>query len=136
MDKDAVDKVEQIQNLLNNEETAGKVKDIINALTANMGDSKSTSNDNPGTDILKNLPEDFLSGNKSNIESMMKIKGILDVLNDSNDSGVNLINALKPFLSNTRKTKAAKCINLLQVSKLTKMMKNKNGLEDLFNGRQ
>jgi conjugal transfer/entry exclusion protein len=132
MDNNALNKVDQIQDLLNDEQTMLKVKNLMDSLTSGSESTNDTTSNN-SSDL--NFSQDFLNGKAGDIQNFLKIKNVLDVVSNDNDKNITLINALKPFLSTTRKSKAAKCINFIQISKLTKLLKSKNGLGDLFNGR-
>jgi len=132
MDDNVLNKVDQIQDLLKDEQTMTKVKNLMDSLMSSSETTDDTTS-NDSNDL--NLPNEFLKGKAGDIQNLLQIKNILDVVGNDNDKNITLINALKPFLSTTRKSKAAKCVSFLKVSKLTKLLKNKNGLGDLFNGR-
>ena len=61
------------------------------------------------------------------IETIMKIKSIMDAFNNQNDKDSNLLYSLKPYLRKSRQDKLDQYINILKVSQVSKLFKNGNG---------
>lgn len=68
------------------------------------------------------------SSTSSNIDfdMIMKMKSIMDSLNNSNDQDSKLLYSLKPYLRKSRQAKLDQYINILKISQISKMF-NKKG---------
>ena len=56
--------------------------------------------------------------------TMMKMKSIMENMNNRNDPRANLLYSLKPYLRDTKKDKLDQYVNLLNVSKIADLMNN------------
>ena len=65
--------------------------------------------------------------NNFNIDmnTIMKMKSIMDNMNNKNDPRANLLYSLKPYLRDSKKSKLDQYVNLLNISKIAEAM-NKN----------
>ena len=65
--------------------------------------------------------------NNFNIDmnTIMKMKSIMDNMNNKNDPRANLLYSLKPYLRDSKKNKLDQYVNLLNISKIAEVM-NKN----------
>ena len=72
------------------------------------------------------------SGNNNNfnidMNTIMKMKSIMENMNNKNDPRANLLYSLKPYLRDSKKDKLDQYVNLLNVSKIADVM-NKNNNE-------
>ena len=64
----------------------------------------------------------------SNIDmnTILKMKSIMDKMNNSNDPRSNLLYSLKPYLREGRKEKIDQYANLLNIAKMTELFKDTN----------
>ena len=78
-------------------------------------------------DALKNLLGS-VSGSDSNEavsqESETNVQNIMSALNQNNDRRITLLNALKPYMRGQRAEGIDRAIRLLQISKLSEIMRN------------
>lgn len=67
------------------------------------------------------------NGNNFNLDmnTIMKMKSIMENMNNKNDPRANLLYSLKPYLRDSKKEKIDQYVNLLNVSKIADFM-NKN----------
>ena len=67
------------------------------------------------------------NSNNFNIDmnTIMKMKSIMDNMNNKNDPRANLLYSLKPYLRDSKKSKLDQYVNLLNISKIAEAM-NKN----------
>jgi hypothetical protein len=90
--------------------------DSIESLLENMPDQVK--------DILKDLgkkeetPNLHQNANPKNLEMLVKIKGIMDRVDNSRDHRMELIHAMSPFLRESRQDKASKFLKALRLTKL------------------
>ena len=59
------------------------------------------------------------------MNTIMKMKSIMDNMNNKNDPRANLLYSLKPYLRDSKKNKLDQYVNLLNISKIAEVM-NKN----------
>lgn len=80
--------------------------------------NKNTTNTNSNTNIF-----DF-----SNIDmnTILKMKSVMEKMNTKNDPRTNLLYSLKPYLREERKDKLDQYANLLNVAKIAELLKNDN----------
>lgn len=128
------------------------VKQMMNNLQNNSNSQNSgggaTSSANSAPDLnnilskvspemLNNLGSMLNSNNQSNqnssqngnfnldMNTIMKMKSIMENMNNKNDPRANLLYSLKPYLRDGKKDKLDQYVNLLNVSKIADLM-NKN----------
>ena len=81
----------------------------------NTNNSKEPKNDNASSSL------------NVDIETIIKIKKILDQLNKKDDPRSNLLLSLKPYLKKSRKEKVEQYIQFLNISKLLDIFNNASG---------
>ena len=128
------------------------IKQMMNNLQNNShsqnsnGNSASSANSAPdlnnilskvSPEMLNNLGSMLNSNNQSNqnssqngnfnldMNTIMKMKSIMENMNNKNDPRANLLYSLKPYLRDGKKDKLDQYVNLLNVSKIADLM-NKN----------
>lgn len=92
--------------------------EMLNNLTSmlNSKDSnKNTSNSNINTQSNFNL----------DMNTIMKMKSIMEKMNNNNDPRANLLYSLKPYLRDSKKDKVDQYVNMLNITKIAEFM-NKN----------
>ncbi len=137
-----------LDNLNFDENTINKLKDMMNKGELNDVMSKISP------EMLQNFSSmmgnnggsnNFNNGNNSNngfdfsqldMNTIMKMKSVMDKLNTSNDPRSNLLQSLKPYLREERKSKVDQYANLLNVAKIADLFKdsNSNNKESPGNG--
>ena len=87
------------------------INNLSNMLNSNNRDSSQ------GTSQANNFNLDM--------NTIMKMKSIMENMNNKNDPRANLLYSLKPYLRDSKKDKLDQYVNLLNVSKIAELM-NKN----------
>lgn len=128
------------------------IKQMMNSLQNNSNTTNSTSSTNSTPDLnnilsqvspemLNNLGSMLNSNNQSSqnpsqggnfnldMNTIMKMKSIMENMNNKNDPRANLLYSLKPYLRDNKKDKLDQYVNLLNVSKIANFM-NKNDNEN------
>ena len=107
-------------NELNN--LLGQVSpEMINNLTSMLNSSSqnaNTENSNSGSTNNGNFNLDM--------NTIMKMKSIMENMNNRNDPRANLLYSLKPYLRDSQKDKLDQYVNLLNVSKIAELMNKDN----------
>ena len=82
---------------------------------------------NLGNMLNSNNSQSNENSNNFNIDmnTIMKMKSIMDNMNNKNDPRANLLYSLKPYLRDSKKSKLDQYVNLLNISKIAEAM-NKN----------
>ena len=103
--------------------------DMVNNLFNMLKNSNNSQNNNSDTNF-ENTSNDKYSNNFSNsssassnsngidIETIMKMKSIIDKMNVKDDPRSNLLQSLKPYLKDSRRAKVDQYIQLMNMSKV------------------
>ena len=120
------DDIKQMMNNLQNNSSSNSTPDLNNILSQ------------VSPDMLNNLGNMLNSNNQSNqnssqngnfnldMNTIMKMKSIMDNMNNKNDPRANLLYSLKPYLRDSKKDKLDQYVNLLNVSKIADIMNQNN----------
>ena len=103
--------------------------DMVNNLFNMLKNSNNSQNNNSDTNF-ENTSNDQYSNNFSNsssassnsngidIETIMKMKSMIDKINVKDDPRSNLLQSLKPYLKDSRRAKVDQYIQLMNMSKV------------------
>ena len=103
--------------------------DMVNNLFNMLKNSSNSQNNNSDTNFEKTSNDQY-SNNFSNsstassnsngidIETIMKMKSIIDKMNVKDDPRSNLLQSLKPYLKDSRRAKVDQYIQLMNMSKV------------------
>lgn len=134
-----------MSNMNFDENTINKLKDMMNkgelnnvisqippemiqnfsSMMSNNKDSNNSNNSNSNTQDNQNTNTSF-DFNNIDMNTILKMKSIMDKMNNSNDPRSNLLYSLKPYLREERKQKVDQYANLLNVAKMAELFKNTN----------
>lgn len=134
-------------NKLNSVIKGGNVSDLISQIPPdvlanfssmmNNNNNNSTNNSNKtenNKDLNNSNNSDNNTGNNNNsfnfnnidMNTMLKMKSIIDKMNNSNDPRSNLLASLKPYLRDNKKQKLDEYANLLNFAKIAEILNNDN----------
>ena len=125
-----------IKNFSNSNIDMNKVNEILNSLSSSDKSSSSnnstqntSSNSKNNTSSSSNTSNNSSNSNNNiDINTMLKIKEIMDKINSTHDDKrSHLLMALKPFLRESRQVKLDQYMKLLDIAPLLEMFKNDNG---------
>lgn len=93
----------------------------VNTTSNNFMNNSTSSNSSNNQNVNNNF--DF-----SNIDmnTILKMKSVMDKMNNANDPRSNLLYSLKPYLRDERKAKVDQYANLLNVTKIAELFNNMN----------
>ena len=94
------DMVNNLFNILNNSNASNNANSSSDS--SNSNDSQSSENNTSGIDI----------------ETIMRMKSIIDKMNVKDDPRANLLQSLKPYLKESRQSKVDQYIQLMNMSKV------------------
>ena len=110
------DMIDNLVNMLKN-------SNLNNNTSSNSNNEKSVDSNN------SNQQNNSNSFNNLDLDTIMKIKSVIDSLNTQNDRNSNLLYSLKPYLRKSRQDKLDQYINILKISQVQKLFNNKLGDE-------
>ena len=150
MSDDMSDVFNNIKSMMDNGNLPDNIQEIVNNIknsnTSNNtenNNSNSTSNNinmdlnkispemiNTLSSLLNSTSNEKTSNNDTNSESsidintILKMKTIIESMNQKNDPRANLLYSLKPYLRENKKNKLDQYVNLLKMTKIADIMKN------------
>ncbi len=105
--------IQNFSSMLNQNTNSNNSQNLNNTATNTNNFNSSNTNNN----------FDF---SKIDMNTILKMKSIMEKLNDSNDPRSNLLYSLKPYLREEKKEKLDQYANLLNVAKIADLLKNDN----------
>lgn len=128
------DNIKQMMNNLQNDSTNtskqnsnNDLNNILNQISPEMINNLSSVLNSNQNNFQQNSKEESSQNGNFNLDvnTIMKIKSIMDNMNNKNDPRANLLYSLKPYLRDSKKDKLDQYVNLLNISKIADLM-NKN----------
>ena len=100
--------------------------------SGNAGNTESSenyeSNGNDGNSSTSGTSNHSNNSNfdfsKLDMNTILKLKSVMEKMNDKNDPRYNLLYSLKPYLRHTRQDKLDQYVNLLNFTKVADILKN------------
>lgn len=120
----------------NMDDLFANVKKMVDS--GNIPDDIKQMMSNVSPEMVNNLGNMMNSNNQSNqtssqdgnlnldMNTIMKMKSIMENMNNKNDPRANLLYSLKPYLRDSKKDKLDQYVNLLNVSKIAEFMNQNN----------
>ena len=99
----------------------------IAEIVSNNSTPSSGKNNTQTQNSSSNDSRNDSSTNNIDFDTILKIKSIIETLNQSNDPRSNLLYSLKPYLRENRQKKIDQYVNLLKITKITDLFKNEKG---------
>ena len=113
------------------------IKNFSNMMQSNTNSTESTSqthNDSKNTEKSDNLDSSANSNtfdfSNIDINTMMKIKSVMEKMNHSSDPRSNLLQSLKPYLRDEKKSKLDQYSKLLDMTTLMELFNQNNNKEN------
>lgn len=103
MSEDLSDLINNVKSMIDSGNIPDNMKEILNSVS-------SGSNSSSISDV--------------DVETILKIKKVMDNINQKNDPRANLLYSLKPYLRESRKSKLDQYVNLLNMTKIVDLMNN------------
>lgn len=117
--------INQLQQMLNSEDGAQKLNDMVSAIGGMFG-GNSTSDDAVKTE-KENMSSDH-NDTTVNLDFILKAKDMFDKVNHQKDDKTALLNALRPYMRPERMEKLDMIIKLVSLTKLGAVMGDMKGL--------
>ena len=101
----------------------GAHQNTQNSNNTNANNTNNTPNGHNSGNNGNNMDFDF---SKIDMNTILKMKSIMEKLNNSNDPRSNLLYSLKPYLRENKKEKLDQYANMLNIAKIADLLKNDN----------
>lgn len=130
--------VNKLKDMMNN----GELNDVISQIPPEMIQNFSSMMSQNKQDTSKNTSNNSSNSSNNNgnfdfsqidMNTILKMKSVMEKLNNSNDPRSNLLYSLKPYLREEKKGKLDQYANLLNVAKIADLFKD-NNKENPHNG--
>ncbi len=110
------------------------IQNFSSMMSQNQGNSSTNTNSsNTSNNMNNNNNNGNFDFSKIDMNTILKMKSVMEKLNTSNDPRSNLLYSLKPYLREEKKGKIDQYANLLNVAKIADLLKDDNK-ENSHNG--
>ena len=143
IDKQTMDKLNSMLNNGNLNDILSQIppdtlKNFSTMMNGNTNSNEKVHNDTAeNTNHANNHSDSNTSSNnttfdfsKIDMNTMMKMKSIIEKMNHSSDPRSNLLQSLKPYLRDEKKSKLDQYANLLNMANLMELFNQNNGKEN------
>ena len=125
-DANAINKLKDMMN-------KGELNDVISQISPDMiknfSSMMNSNNNSNGNEQESHKSSNHSNSNNSNnfdfsnldINTILKMKSVMEKLNNKNDPRYNLLNSLKPYLRDEKKNKIDQYANLLNIAKIAEI---------------
>ena len=112
--------INKLKNMMNK----GELNDVISQIPPEMIQNFSSMMQN--TSPSQGQSNNSFNFNNIDMNTILKMKSVMEKMNNKNDPRSNLLYSLKPYLREGRKEKLDQYANLLNVAKIAELLKNDN----------
>ena len=132
------DTIRKLQDMMNKGELNDVISQIPPEMIQNFSSMMSQNKPNASSNVASQPNHNNANNNgfdfsQIDINTIMKMKSVMDKLNTSNDPRSNLLYSLKPYLREEKKGKIDQYANLLNMAKIADLFKD-NHKENSDNG--
>lgn len=145
------DILSNVKNMVNTGNIPSEIQQMLNNMKSSNSNNNSSQNSNfqnmdinnilnqVSPEMISNLSSMLNSSNSSNSENssnknnfnldmntILKMKSIMENMNNKNDPRANLLYSLKPYLRDSKKNKVDQYVNMLNISKIADLMNKPN----------
>ncbi len=145
-DENTINKLKDMMN-------KGELNDVISQIPPEMiqnfssmmnSNNQDTSNNNDNSNSNNSNTNNFNNNSANNNQSsnnsfdfsnidmntIMKMKSVMDKMNNSNNPSSNLLHSLKPYLRESRREKVDQYANLLNIAQISGLFNNDNNSDN------
>lgn len=131
-DENTINKLKDMMN-------KGELNDVISQIPPEMVQNFSSmmnnqTSNNAGNQNTKGNNNSNFDFNQIDMNTILKMKSVMENLNSKNDPRSNLLYSLKPYLREEKRGKVDQYANLLNVAKIADLLKDNNNKENPHNG--
>ena len=101
--------------------------EMINNLSNILNSNAQTSSQNSSNQNINNSTSNNNNNFNLDMNTIMKMKSIMENMNNKNDPRANLLYSLKPYLRESKQKKLDQYVNLFKITRLSNFFKNEKG---------
>ena len=113
MSEDLSDIINNVKSMVDSGNIPDNMKEMLSAISS--GNNTSASSNANDTDNFN-----------MDMNTILKIKTIIDNINTKDDPRANLLYSLKPYLRESRKSKLDQYVNILNMTKIANIINNES----------
>ena len=118
--------INKLKDMMNKGELNDVMSKISPEMIQNFSSMLNQENKNTSQNQTNSNNNNNFNFNNIDINTMMKMKSIIEKMNNSNDPRSNLLYSLKPYLREEKKQKVDQYANLLNIAKIADILKDDN----------
>ncbi|MCI8411481.1 MAG: hypothetical protein HFJ40_03385 [Clostridia bacterium] len=128
--------INKLKDMMNKGDLSDVISQIPPEMIQNVSSMMSSNNPKTNENSSSSNYNNSDSGNKNNtnnfdfsnidMNTILKMKSVIEKMNGSNDPRSNLLYSLKPYLREEKKEKLDQYANLLNMAKIAELLKNDN----------
>ena len=118
--------INKLKDMMNKGELNDVMSKISPEMIQNFSSMLNQENKNTSQNQTNSNSNNNNNFNNIDINTMMKMKSIIEKMNNSNDPRSNLLYSLKPYLREEKKQKVDQYANLLNIAKIADILKDDN----------
>lgn len=130
--------VNKLKNMMQN----GELNDVISKIPPEMVQNFSSMMNNNSSNSSDTVADEKVANNTNNnfdvsnidINTIMKMKSIMEKMSSKNNPSSNLLYSLKPYMRESRKEKIDQYAQLLNIANLTEILNEDKNKEQHPNG--
>lgn len=130
--------VNKLKNMMQN----GELNDVISKIPPEMVQNFSSMMNNNSSNSSDTVADEKVANNTNNnfdvsnidINTIMKMKSVMDKMNSKDNPSSNLLYSLKPYMRESRKEKIDQYAQLLNIANLTEILNEDKNKEQHPNG--
>ena len=122
--------INKLKGMLDNGELSDVVSKIPPEMIQNFSSmmnsesNKNSTSDNNSSNSSPNNSSNVFDFSNIDMNTVMKIKSVMDKMNAKDDPRTNLLRSLKPYLRDERKDKVDQYANLMNVAQIATLFNN------------
>lgn len=128
IDQNSLNKLNDMMKNGNVSEILSKIPpDVMQNFSTMMNNQNSnSSNGNNNEKVSNNSTQNSFDFSNIDMNTIMKMKSVMEKMNNTNDPRSNLLASLKPYLRDNKKEKLDQYANLINFAKIAEILKNDN----------
>ena len=117
----------KFSNMVKEGNIPDEMKNILSSLSSNSSSESSSNSDDSNVRASDSSNSSDSSSPSIDFETLLKMKSVMEKLNNNNDPRSNLLLSLKPYLKDSRKEKIDQYIKLFGMSKVLEVFNSTGG---------
>ena len=119
------DMIKNFSNMINSGNNNPNNNNVSNNKTSNVSDDNNSNGGNLD-DNNSNTSSNNFDFSNIDVNTIMKVKSVMEKMNNNNDPRANLLHSLRPYLRDEKKSKLDQYSNLLNMANLMELFNQNN----------